>query len=114
VCESCAEPVEPTAQEAEWIAAHPLPERPKAAFMRGRGCSHCNAAGFAGRTGVYELLEMTGDLVAAATRNDAGGFIRVARERMAGQTLTDHALRLAYEGRTTLGEVMRIAALIEE
>ena len=32
-------------------------------FLRGRGCSHCNGTGYAGRTGVYEMLEMTPDLV---------------------------------------------------
>ena len=109
VCESCAAAYQPTPQEIEWVrnAAGSVPE--DAAFKKGRGCSRCNATGLKGRTGVYEMLEMTGPLVEAASRNDFVEFTRLARVQMTGQTFVQHGLALALAGKTTLAEVMRMA-----
>jgi MSHA biogenesis protein MshE len=67
-----------------------------------------------GRTGVYEMLEMTGPVVEAANREDVQLFIRAAREQMAGNTLRRHAARLASEGITSIEEAMRISNQFEE
>jgi len=109
ICESCAAPYQPTPQEIEWMrsAAGRVPG--DAAFKKGRGCSRCNATGLKGRTGIYEMLEMTGPLVEAASRNDFVEFTRLARVQMTGQTFVQHGLALALAGKTTLAEVMRMA-----
>jgi MSHA biogenesis protein MshE len=114
VCESCAAPHVPEERERAFIAAEGPGIAGDAQFKRGRGCSHCNGSGYLGRTGVYELMEMTSGLVRAAGRSDPADFIRAAREQMAGQTLTQNALRLAATGKTTLDEVMRLASQVEE
>ena len=75
---------------------------------RGRGCSACNGTGYAGRQGVYELLEMDATLTAAATRGDPAAFLRAGRERMKGHTLAFHALELVRQGRTSVAEALRI------
>ena len=108
VCESCAAPYQPTPQETEWVrhAAGRVPG--DAVFQKGRGCSRCNSTGLKGRTGIYEMLEMTGPLVEAASRNDFVDFTRLAREQMRGQTFLQHGMALAAAGKTTLAEVMRI------
>ena len=82
--------------------------------MRGRGCSNCNGTGYAGRLGVYELLEMTLDLVRAANRNDPNQFIEIGKKQMEGQTLGRNAFRLAAQGRTTLSEAIRVASAQED
>jgi MSHA biogenesis protein MshE len=76
--------------------------------MKGRGCSQCNGTGFLGRTGVYEMLEMTRPLVAAANAADPERFIETARKQLAGETLGDHARNLVASGRSTVEEAMRV------
>src|SRR3954463_935981 len=59
ICPKCKQPDEPTKPEIQ--AAGLTPEQLKTAtFARGRGCSHCNHAGYRGRKGIYELLRMNG------------------------------------------------------
>jgi MSHA biogenesis protein MshE len=113
VCESCAANHPLLPHEQAWLrlelgtADHPQ-------CKRGKGCSHCNGTGFLGRTGVYEMLEMTGPVVEAASREDIQYFVRVAREQMAGRTLSRHAAEIAAAGRTTVQEAMRVANQSED
>ena len=83
-------------------------------FRHGRGCSHCNGTGYAGRTGVYEMLEMTPELVRAANRSDPNLFIESAHRHLKGRTLTDHALALVLAGRTTVAEAIKVAVQVED
>ena len=110
VCESCSGPYQPTAQELEWLRREAKHVQVESKFARGHGCSHCNATGFRGRTGVYEMLEMTQPLIEAASGNDLVRFIHAAHAQMTGQTFLHHGLDLALAGKTTLSEVMRISA----
>jgi MSHA biogenesis protein MshE len=57
---------------------------------------------------VYELLEMDAVLTQAASRSDPAAFMKLARERMQGQTMATHALELVRQGRTSLAEALRI------
>ncbi len=114
VCETCAEEHTPDEHEARWLAATVGEGAMQGGFRRGRGCSHCNGTGYAGRVGVYEMLEMTPDLMRAASRADPNVFIETARRVLKGQTLTDHAIELARRGRTTLAEVIKVATQLEE
>ena len=83
-------------------------------YRRGRGCAHCSNTGYQGRQAVYEFLEMTNALVAAANQGDPHEFIRIGREQMAGNTLRRDAVRLAVTGRTTVDEAMAISNQFEE
>jgi len=114
VCESCSEPRAPDAHEEAWLAAEIGLTVDRAKFKIGRGCSHCNSSGYSGRIGVYELMEMTGELVRAASSSEPALFMRAAREQMAGQMLRHNALKLATAGKTTLDEVIRLASQIDD
>jgi MSHA biogenesis protein MshE len=114
VCESCTEEREPDAQEGRWLEAVMGPGWPERKFRHGRGCSHCNGTGYAGRTGVYEMLEMTPDLVRAANKADPNAFIDAAHVHLKGRTLTDHALALVVAGRTTVSEAIKVAVQVED
>ena len=77
--------------------------------MHGRGCTHCNGTGYRGRTGVYEMLEMTEAVADAAGHHDPANFMKVGQAPMGGQTLRRHAVALVIAGRTTVSEAMRIS-----
>lgn len=112
-CEVCSEPHAPDAHETAWLSGLLQPgERIQA--RKGRGCSACNGTGYSGRQGVYEMLEMDAELTQSASRSDPAAFLRAARERLAGQTLTHHALELVRLGRTSLAEAMRVGYDLED
>lgn len=113
ICETCSEPHEPDAQEAVWLASLLGPGQHVHAKL-GRGCSACNGTGYAGRQGVYEMLEMDAELTQSASRSDPAAFLQAARARMEGQTLTHHALELVRQGRTSLAEAMRVGYDLED
>ncbi len=112
-CVECAEPQQPSTQELGWLDSMQV-EADTVPALRGRGCSVCNGSGYAGRQGVYELLEMDAELTQAASRADPTLFMRSARERMKGKTLAHRALDLVRQGRTSLAEALRIGFDVDE
>jgi len=108
ICESCIEEYSPTPQERRFVEGG-WSTAAASRYKKGRGCSHCNGSGYHGRSGAYEMLEMTPRLVEAAAKEDVSAFVRIAREEMAGHSFVHHAAELAASGRTTLSEVMRIS-----
>ena len=114
VCDHCARTHSPTPHEYEWLRVELGDAAERHEFREGVGCSQCNGTGYAGRTGIYEMLEMTGRVVEAANHEDPTAFVRAAREQMAGHTLNKDALRVAMEGRTTVAEAMRVSSQSDE
>jgi MSHA biogenesis protein MshE len=113
-CESCAADAQPTPQEARWLDALAGDRWRAQRLRRSPGCPHCNRTGYAGRTGVYEMLEMTPELVRAANEADPNAFLDAAHAQLKGRTLTDAALALVFAGRTTVAEAMKVAVELEE
>ncbi|MDR7049281.1 MSHA biogenesis protein MshE [Duganella sp. 3397] len=114
ICESCTTPYQPTPSEREWLSLELNDKVDMARYFHGKGCSHCNGMGYRGRTGVYELLEMTRAVVDAANDPNPSHFLKVAQQQMAGETLRRHAVQLVVQGRTTIAEAMRISNQVEE
>ncbi|MFC5301512.1 GspE/PulE family protein [Azospira restricta] len=114
LCENCAEAHALTPSEREWLRYELADKVDDYAYRRGRGCAHCSNTGYQGRTGVYEVLEMSNDLVEAINHDDTGVFVQAARRQMAGETLRRDAVRLVVQGRTTVDEAMRISNQFED
>jgi MSHA biogenesis protein MshE len=114
VCENCARPYTPTPGEHEWLRLELGADTDRQPFRKGSGCDQCNGTGYAGRSGVFELLEMTTPLVEALNRGDLSGFVRQGHAQMQGATLRRAAVALAAAGRTTVAEAMRVASQQED
>ena len=112
-CVECAEEREPSPQEQSWLGSM-LEAGTTLIPKLGRGCSACNGTGYSGRHGVYELLEMDTELTQAASHSDPATFMKLARERMKGQTLAHHALELVRQGKTSLAEALRVGFDVDE
>ena len=112
-CENCAEPHSATPQQAGWLAAIGSEGAAAERTLRGHGCSACNGTGYSGRLGVYEMLEMDAELAHAATQSDPGLFSRLARVKLQGRTMADHAYALVRAGRTSVVESMRLASEVD-
>ncbi len=113
-CDYCSDPYTPTPQEEEWLVSQNLNRLQMNGIKQGQGCSHCKGTGYAGRVGVYEMLEMNRDMVAAAGNDDVNHFIKIAGDYMRGKTLSDHALSKMLLGQTSVAEVMRISNQLED
>lgn len=81
-------------------------------FQHGRGCQSCNFTGYAGRIGVFELLELDLPMMDALRRNDPEAFARAAREHVEYRPLVDMAFEYATQGITTVDEVLRLAEVV--
>ena len=112
LCNECKAPHAPTPQENTWLSGLISNGEPVNA-KHGMGCSVCNATGYSGRQGVYELLEMDTGLTQAASHSDPAAFMKLAKERMRGKTMVYHALELVRQGKTSLAEAMRIGFEID-
>jgi MSHA biogenesis protein MshE len=109
ICDSCAAPHAPTPAESAWLADDPDKALAGATICQGKGCTHCNGTGYHGRTGVYEMLEMTRIIADAVNHHSPSELTREANIQMAGGTLRSHVLALVSAGRTTVAEAMRIS-----
>jgi type IV pilus assembly protein PilB len=105
VCTKCKEPDQPTNPEIK--AAGLTPEQLKtAAFMRGRGCSHCNHTGYRGRLGIFEMLRMNGTMREMTFKREPTQAIRRQARLMGMRTLLEDGIQKALKGITTLEEVL--------
>lgn len=114
VCEGCSEPHTPEPIQHAWLQHELGKEVNQHRYVRGKGCSLCNGTGYLGRVGVYELLEMDNELIDAANHHDPNHFIKLGRQRMAGNTLRKSAVDLVIQKRTTIAEAMRISNQLDE
>ncbi len=114
ICESCTVPYTLLPGEHEWLAQELGATVDTHKFSKGKGCSHCNGTGYLGRTGVYEMLEMSKAVVEAANHNDPAKFVETAIREMGGHTLRAHVAQLVLQGKTTVDEAMRISNQFED
>jgi general secretion pathway protein E len=75
------------------------------------GCERCGGTGYRGRTGVFEVLEMTGDVRAAVGTNTDSGSIDAAAIRAGMTTMFDHGVAKCREGVTSVAEVLRVTTV---
>jgi MSHA biogenesis protein MshE len=113
-CEACAQPHALEPHEREWLRAEVGDRVDSFPYRKGAGCQRCNGTGFSGRTGIYEMLEMTRPVVEAANTGDTNTFLEAARRQMGGRTLRRSALELVVRGRTTPEEAMSAASELQD
>ena len=109
ICEHCKAAYTLKPHEIEWLRLDPRDDLEGRPFYHGAGCQQCHNSGYRGRAGVYEMVEMTPELVHAANGGDPGEFTRVANEQFADFTLRRDSVRLALAGRTSVSEAMRVS-----
>ncbi len=114
ICENCTEP-EPLDTNTQILLGHELGGMAtEITFMRGKGCTYCNDSGYHGRIGIYELMEISGELAEALHNNDLTSFARLAVQQPGYQSLRHSAIQLAAQGLTTVDEVVRVSFGMED
>jgi type IV pilus assembly protein PilB len=106
VCESCREPH--AMSPAKLIEAGFDPREAETFRpLRGRGCDRCGGSGYKGRTGVFEVMEMTEGLRDLIVSNAPASELRKLAEQQGMVTLRKSGLQKVREGVTTIEEVVR-------
>ncbi|MGD9998671.1 MAG: GspE/PulE family protein, partial [Ilumatobacteraceae bacterium] len=105
VCEACAGPYEPTAQELTWYSHHGGPE--KDVFVRGAGCNFCAHTGFRDRVGVYEVLEVDEQVAQLLVAGATPQSIRQSAVERGMRTMGHEAMEMVANDVTTIDEVVR-------
>ncbi|WP_185231596.1 GspE/PulE family protein [Teredinibacter franksiae] len=115
VCESCVKPYALSEQEQSLVKAMlPSVDLSSVTFKHGMGCAHCYNTGYRGRIGVFELLEINSVMANALRDNSVREFNDAAHRSKHYRPLSASALNFAIEGVTTLEEVLRVSAQIED
>ncbi|HTS46909.1 MAG TPA: type II secretion system ATPase GspE [Bryobacteraceae bacterium] len=75
---------------------------------RGAGCENCFGAGYIGRVGIFELMELNDDIRKLILRGDDAVAITMAARRNGMRNLREDGWLKVAEGQTTPDEVMRV------
>jgi type II secretory ATPase GspE/PulE/Tfp pilus assembly ATPase PilB-like protein len=102
-CPSCAGPNTPSPHYLDCLG---IPRSEAARFRQSPGCRDCGFTGSQGRTGMFELLEMTGRIQELCEEGNENHIRRVAIE--AGMiSLKQQAASLALAGAISVNEAYR-------
>ena len=105
VCPHCTESYYP--EDHVLRSAHLDGDKPRK-FTRGKGGGLCHGSGYQGRTGIYEVMEMTPGLRRLIQRGISPQQIREKWQEGGGLTLRQEAVRMALDGRTSLEEALAV------
>lgn len=115
ICTKCTQPYLPTADELSWLQhiAGDV-DISQMSFSHGAGCQSCQHTGYRGRIGVFEWLEMNEGMIKALRQDDTQAFSEAARTSRYYRPLAQAALDYAFEGVTSVAEVLRLAEYVVE
>ncbi|MCG3180423.1 MAG: hypothetical protein BIFFINMI_02784 [Phycisphaerae bacterium] len=103
VCVNCAAEQRP---DPAVLADAGLPGDATGTWVRGAGCDQCHGSGYAGRVGIYEVMEITPALRTMIHQRLSAEEFRKRWQCDGGLTLRQEGLLLARGGVTTLEEVL--------
>ena len=114
ICPACKEEYTPTPfekQEFDKIMAKvPLQLKPAEPyrFYHGVGCLECQHIGYRGRLGIFEVLEMSGELQKLINARSSIFDLREAANSLGFITMEQDGVLKALSGETTITEVLRV------
>jgi general secretion pathway protein E len=84
------------------------PEGETLETFRGAGCEHCSGAGYQGRVGIFELMELDDEIRKRIMANEDASQITAAARRHGMRNLREDGWLKVRAGVTTAEEVMRV------
>jgi general secretion pathway protein E len=107
ICKHCEKTYELLPEEAQAVGLASNKDQ-KAVVKYGEGCSQCRGTGYAGRSGIFEVMEIN-DRIRAVIREKADAdYIRKTAVSDGMVVLHDAAVRKMLKGETTFDEVIRV------
>lgn len=106
ICPHCKEAYEASVHEKNFLCEDPL--KPLTLY-KGVGCGHCQQTGYIGRTGIYEIMEITKAHREAIAQNKDATVLREISLQHHMRLLADECKILVMDGITTLEELADVA-----
>ena len=110
ICPGCRAPLSlpPDALAAAGLSASAWQGVP---LFQGRGCPACHGTGYMGRTGIFELVEVSDRFQEAILARRPGGELRSAAAAAGTTFLREAALEKVRAGLSTVAEVNRVTVV---
>jgi type IV pilus assembly protein PilB len=106
ICVECRTEFEPS-DDLLMELQLPLDTARQYSFYYGKGCPRCNNSGYKGRTGLYEIMDITDDIRDQITSDASIDEMRNMARSQGMTTLREAGLKLIFDGATTIDEVVR-------
>ncbi|MBG87250.1 MAG: pilus assembly protein PilB [Verrucomicrobiales bacterium] len=106
ICSKCCSPFEPTENQLQQLGLSVYDIGDKT-FYYGRGCDTCGDSGYSGRSGIYELLTISDAIRHQINERAPAVVMRQKAVELGMTTLRDDGLRLIFDGKTTVEEVVK-------
>jgi type IV pilus assembly protein PilB len=114
ICEMCKTSIDVTREEIsknlppEMLVKH-FGDKTQIRIYKGQGCPVCHRTGYAGRVGVFEVLEVSSNVRKLITKKaDADVILQQAVKDDNMTTMLDDGLIKVIQGITTIEEVLRV------
>lgn len=107
ICPNCKEGYVPEGEVLAQMGLNP-DQLPEGLVYYGQGCAACAGTGFRGRTGIYEILNVSEPIRQLIMRKADSGSIAKQAIKEGMRPLREDGLRKVIAGITTIGEVVRV------
>jgi len=107
LCKECREAYMPTPEELREIGLAAEKQKPRMLY-RPKGCDACNATGYRGRTGIYEIMMVDDAIRELAVKKVDSGSIKRAAVQKGMRTLMEDGGRKVLRGVTSVAEVLSV------
>jgi type IV pilus assembly protein PilB len=114
LCDKCKVPekeMDPAELEAMGFSKN---EIPNLKIYKPKGCPVCNNAGYKGRLGLFELMEVTDEVEKAINANLPEDQLRKIAVREGMMTLRDAGIEKIRQGVTSIEEIMKRTTITKE
>ena len=105
LCPHCREEYKAPGAELVYLPAN------VSMLYRGKGCPNCRESGYLGRTGIYELLVVDGDIRQMISDRVSAQDIKNYAVEKGMKTLFADGLGNVIRGVTTLQEILRVTQM---
>lgn len=113
ICVHCSEIHQPDPGQMAWLHTLFGTQANDHLYSRGRGCQSCGFTGYAGRVGVFELLEFDEPMTEALRRGEPEAFSLAAKASKGYLSLVNVAYDYACQGITSIDEVLKLAEVAD-
>ena len=107
ICRHCKRPYTPDPNEVRSLNINPA-QAANATFAKGDGCGDCNATGYRGRMGIFEILVVNEELQKMIYENVGTVKLREKARSLGMRTMREDGARKVTAGLTTIDEVVSI------
>ncbi|MSU65572.1 MAG: type II/IV secretion system protein [Opitutus sp.] len=107
ICPRCKRPHTPTSKELRALNINPA-EAAHATFAKGDGCAECNATGYRGRAGIFEIFVVNDEIQKMIYDHVGTARLREKARSLGMRTMREDGARKVTAGLTTIEEVVSI------